>query len=114
MSDFPVVPVVQIELFIPYEFVGKLREALNVINVGRIGNYDNCISITNVIGYWRPLDGADPYEGRVGEVTHSHESKVEVHCNWENVGEALAVIREIHPYDEPGINIIPLLNHLFE
>lgn len=111
MVDFP---VVQIELYIPDEYVEALREALNKVNVGRMGNYDNVLSITQVTGVWRPLDGANPFEGTVGEVTQSQECKVEVHCNWEDVPRALAAIRGVHPYEEPGINVIPLLNHLFE
>ena len=32
----------------------------------------------------------------------------------ELVVDAIKVIRALHPYDEPLINIIPLANHLFE
>jgi len=107
-------PVVKIELFIPDQFVEILRDELNKINVGHIGNYDNCISITNVRGYWRPLVGANPYDGEIGKISEGTESKIEVNCKWEDVENALRVIRNIHPYDEPLINIVPLLNHFFK
>jgi len=42
------------------------------------------------------------------------EYKVEVNCKRELVNEALKVIRSVHPYEEPLVNIIPLANHLFE
>jgi len=29
------------------------------------------------------------------------------------VKEAMQVIRRVHPYEEPLINVIPLANHLF-
>lgn len=109
----PLFPVVKIELFIPDEFVEPLRDELNKINVGRIGNYDHCISITRVRGYWRPLAGSNPYNGEIGKICEGTESKIEVNCNWEDVDNALRVIRSIHPYDEPLINIVPLLNHCF-
>lgn len=107
------VPHVKIELFIPEQFVETLRDELNVINVGHIGNYDHCISITHVRGYWRPLAGAVPYQGEIGKINEGTECKVEVNCRQEYVAEAIKVIRRIHPYDEPLINIIPLVNHLF-
>ncbi len=110
MNQFP---VVKIELFIPDAFIEPLRDELGKINVGHIGNYDHCISITQVRGYWRPLAGANPYEGEIGKVSEGTESKVEVNCKWEVVENALRVIRKIHPYEEPLINIVPLLNHFF-
>ena len=110
----PPFPVVKIECFIPDEFVEVLRNELNKINVGRIGNYDNCISITKVRGYWRPLEGSNPYNGEIGKICEGTESKIEVNCKWEEVENALHVIKSIHPYDEPLINIVPLLNHLFK
>ena len=110
MIDFP---NVKIELFIPEQYIETLRDELHKVNVGRIGNYDHCLSITNVRGYWRPLAGAAPYQGEIGKISEGTECKVEVNCKQEYVKEALQVIRHIHPYDEPLINIIPLVNHLF-
>ena len=107
-------PNVKIELFIPEQYIELLRDELNKVNVGHIGNYDHCISITDVRGYWRPLVGATPYQGEIGEISEGTECKVEVNCGRESVREALSVIKRIHPYDEPLINIIALVNHLFE
>jgi hypothetical protein len=111
MPDFP---VVKIEVFIPPEFVEKLGEALSEVGAGRIGNYDHCMSSTPVTGYWRPLDGAQPYLGQIGEVESAVECKVEVNCRWERVAETIRAIRAVHPYEEPLIQVVPLLNHLFE
>ncbi len=105
---------VKIEVFIPDEYVDALRFELGKANVGVIGNYDHCVSITNVRGYWRPLEGAHPYNGEVGKISQGTESKVEVNCKAEYVTEALKAIRRIHPYEEPLVNIIPLANHLFQ
>ncbi len=107
-------PQVKIEVFIPLEFIEKLRDELNGAGAGHIGNYDHCISVTTVRGYWRPLPGAHPYQGKAGEISSGTEAKVEVNCPWEKVPEALKTIRDIHPYEEPLINIIPLVNHLFD
>ena len=105
---------VKIEIFIPEQYIETLRDELNRVNVGHIGHYDHCISITEVRGYWRPLAGATPYQGQIGEISEGVECKVEVNCKGEYVKDALDVIKHIHPYDEPLINIIPLINHLFE
>ncbi len=105
---------VKIEVFIPDEYVDSLRFELGKVNVGVIGDYDHCASITNVRGYWRPLEGAHPYNGEIGKISQGTESKVEVNCTAEYVTEPLKAIRRIHPCEEPLINIIPLANHLFQ
>ena len=81
--------------------------------MGVIGKYDHCFAISQVQGSFRPLPGADPFDGRVGEITYSVESKIEVNCRRELVEEAIAAVRRVHPYEEALINIFPLANHLF-
>ena len=110
----PHFPSVKIEVYIPEQYVERLRDELYKANAGRVGNYDHCISVTQVKGYWRPLPGSTPYQGEVGRISEGTECKVEVNCKQEYIGEALKAIRRIHPYDEPLINVIPLMNHLFE
>ena len=106
-------PEVKLEIFTPFEAVDAIREALHQAGCGVLGNYDYCCSITEVSGYWRPLKGANPYNGEVGKISEGRECKVEVNCKAENVPVALEAIRATHPYEEPLINIVPLLNHLY-
>ena len=105
---------VKIEIYIPEQYIESLRDELNKVYAGHVGNYDNCISVTVVTGYWRPLDGSSPYDGEIGKISSGDERKVEVNILREYVADALRVIRKIHPYEEPVINIIPLINHIFE
>ncbi len=105
---------VKIEVYIPIGFVEELRNGLNSIGACHIGKYDNCISVIQVSGYWRPLDGAQPYDGEVGEISYGQECQVEVRCKTEFVKDAIKMIRKIHPYEEPVYNIIPLVNDCYE
>lgn len=105
---------VKLEIFVPKEYALKIRDELAKIGVGRIGSYDHCVAISPVQGYYRPLPGAEPFEGQVGKVNEVAESKVEVNCERGLVDQALKVIRSVHPYEEPLVNIIPLANHLFD
>lgn len=105
---------VKIEIYVPEEFVKALRNGLNEVGACKIGDYDNCASITEVLGYWRPLDGAKPYDGFIEEISEGRECKMEVRCKIEYVKDAIKVIKKIHPYEEPVYNVVPLLNNLFE
>lgn len=111
MNDFQ---SVKIEIFIPPEYIDSLRNALAAVGAGKIGNYDHCCSITEVRGYWRPLKGAQPFLGEVDQVEEGVECKVEVNCSRELVKDAIVIIKHVHPYEQPVINIIPLINNQFE
>jgi hypothetical protein len=103
----------KIEVFIPEEFVSVLLETVAKAGAGIIGNYDHCASVTQVRGYWRPLEGAQPYDGTIGKISEGSECKVEVNCPHAAVAGVINAIREIHPYEEPLINIVPLVNNFF-
>jgi len=103
--------IFKVETFIPEEHVKELRKSLNKIGALTIGgNYDNCMSICKVIGSWRPLKGSNPFEGEIGELCEVEECKVEFCCRREIVKAAVDVIKEVHPYEIPVINISPILS----
>jgi hypothetical protein len=91
---------VKIEIFIPEEFVSVLREEISKAGAGIIGHYDHCTSVTEVRGYWRPLQGANPFGGKIGEIIEGRECKVEVNCPRETVSKVIKAIRSVHPYEE--------------
>lgn len=101
---------VKLEIFIPEDHVARLREVVAAAGAGVIGKYDHCCSVTQVRGYWRPLEGAAPYDGQVGEISEGHECKVEVNCPREIISLVIKAIRGVHPYEEPLINILPLMD----
>jgi hypothetical protein len=83
---------------------------LNDAGAGHIGKYDHCASAVEVTGWWRPLEGARPYEGHTGAISEARELKLEMRCPASRIAAAVAAIRQAHPYEEPVINIIPLLD----
>ncbi len=105
---------VKIEVFIPEDYIIKLRDELNNVNACKIGNYDNVLSITKVRGYWRPLEGSTPFNGEIGQINEVAECKIEIRCKSEYINDAIEVIKKNHPYEEPIYNIIPIINDLFE
>ena len=61
-------------------------------------------------GSWRPLPGSSPFNGKNGEICFGTEMKMEVRCPVEIVETAVKEVKKIHPYEEPVINVIPLLD----
>jgi hypothetical protein len=90
---------VKLEIFVPQEHALKIRDELAKIGVGRIGNYDHCVAIYPVQGYFRPMKGATPFEGEVGKISEVAEYKVEVNCKRDLVNKAIKVSKQFHPYE---------------
>jgi len=103
-------PFFKLEIYAPEESVDEILNALAQARAGEIGRYDHCATVIPVQGFWRPLEDATPYEGNPNELFSGSEVKLEVLCREEYLLEAVGAVREVHPYEEPVINIIPLAN----
>ncbi|WP_107840442.1 cytochrome C biogenesis protein [Metasolibacillus meyeri] len=101
---------VKIEVLLPEEYIEPIRNELNQLGVLTVGHYDHVVSYTVTKGYWRPLETATPYNGGKGEISFGMECKMEFRCNQMKIKKVLETVKSIHPYEEPIINIIPLLN----
>ena len=100
---------IKLEIFIPETHFRQLQKALQKVDAGHIGNYDSCLSYSKVIGTWRPLEGTKPYIGQQNEISEEPELKVEVTIKAENLEKTISAVKSVHPYEEPVINAIPLL-----
>jgi len=101
---------VKVEVFIPEQYIETLRNSLNDLGVLQVGNYDHVVSYTMTKGYWRPLQASNPYNGVKDEISYGSECKLEFRCPYKKIEEVMKIIKTIHPYEEPMIYIIPLLD----
>ena len=98
----------KVETYLPKEALDKIKEGLYKLGLGKVGNYDCCLSWYEINSSWRPQEGANPYLGTVGEVEFAPEYKIEFRCSEQDLPKAIAVIKQNHPYEEVCINVIPL------
>lgn len=106
---------VKIIVTIPVENVNEVRNAIFDAGAGIIGNYTDCSMSTKCIGTFKPNDDANPYIGKNNNLEFVEEEKLEVVCDVNLVKKVITRLREVHPYEEPAIDIIPLLDeNLFE
>ncbi len=100
----------KIEVLTPCDYVAKIRDALNEAGACHVGKYDNCISYFPVSGFWRPLAGADPFAGKIGVINKGTECKLETVCDKKKLKAAIRAVKRVHPYEEPLIYVIPILD----
>lgn len=101
---------VKIIVTIPIENVEEVRNAICESGAGIIGNYTHCSMSTKCIGTFKPNDDANPYIGENNKMEFVEEEKLEVVCDTNNVKKVITKLREVHPYEEPAIDIIPLID----
>lgn len=101
---------VKIIITLPAENVSEVRDAICVSGAGIIGEYSCCSTVTKCVGTFKPNGNSNPYIGKIDNLEIIDEEKLEVVCDVRRVKRVLAKIRKVHPYEEPAIDIIPLMD----
>ncbi|HSV39543.1 MAG TPA: Nif3-like dinuclear metal center hexameric protein [Nocardioidaceae bacterium] len=94
--------------FVPLDDAEKVRQAITAAGAGRIGAYDSCTFTTTGEGRFRPLDGANPAIGRVGEAEVVPEARIESVYPRARRTDVVAAMRDAHPYEEPAYDVYEL------
>ena len=76
---------------------------------GAIGDYDQCVLHLAGRGQFRPLDGARPAVGEVGELEVVAESRIEIGAARDRLRRPVVeALLAAHPYEEPAYDVLEL------
>lgn len=107
---------VKVVIYAPVTHGDKVREVLAREGCGRIGSYDACSFSVTGAGRFRPLAGAHPFIGTApndggfdGHTEMVEEERIETICPFAEYPRVLAAVKKIHPYEEPAMEVYPLL-----
>ena len=92
-------------VFVPPDALDAVRDAVFAVGAGRIGDYERCSWYTGGTGTFRPLPGASPTVGEVGEEEHVPELRLETVFPAERRDQVIAALRAAHPYEEPAFDV---------
>lgn len=109
MKDFK---FLKIAVYVPISHADAVRAAFSSAGAGKMGEYECCSFSTRGIGRFRAMEGAQPFVGEVGKLAEVEEEKIETICAAEKLEMVLEAVRKAHPYEEPAIDVYPLLNEL--
>lgn len=104
---------IMIIITVPSENINDLRNEICKEGAGIIGNYTNCSITTKCLGTFIPNDNAKPYIGEKNKLQFVEEEKLEIICDIKKVKNVIKKIKKIHPYEEPVIEIIPLIDEQY-
>ncbi|MDX2076356.1 MAG: NGG1p interacting factor NIF3 [bacterium] len=101
---------VYIVTFITRPHIESLLNAIADAGGGVIGQYTHCAFTTIGTGHFKPLEGANPRFGDKLQVNQADEWRVETFCERSVAKEVIEAIKAVHPYDQPVIYMMPLID----
>lgn len=105
--------LLKLVIYVDTAHADLIRQTLAQAGAGHIGKYDSCSFSTRGIGRFRGLEGSNPTIGEVGKLEAVEEERIETICYEKDLEKILKAVRTVHPYEEPAIDIYPLLNDSF-
>ncbi len=98
----------KLTVFVPSDAAAPVRAALAEAGAGRIGDYDFASFSSQGEGRFRPLDGANPMIGTVGEIETVAEVSIEVVLARHLRRQVVQAMLAAHPYEEPAYDVVEL------
>ncbi len=101
----------KIVTFVPASAVDQVRGALASAGAGRIGQYVSCSFSTPGTGTFFGSGSSKPVVGAPGQLEQVAEVKLEMVCGRKSLALALTTLRQLHPYEQPAIDVYELAAH---
>lgn len=98
----------KVVVFVPVDDEAAVREAMANAGAGWIGNYRECSFSAEGLGGFRPIDGANPTIGTVGQRESVNERRMEMIVAGQHLAAVVAALRQAHPYEEPAFDLFKL------
>jgi hypothetical protein len=98
----------KLAFFVPESHLDEVKVALFDRGVGKIGDYDACCWQVLGQGQFRPAEGSQPFVGELNQLEMMSEWKVEMVCEDQLIKEAVAILKQVHPYEEVAYDVYKL------
>ena len=95
----------QLSFYVPSSHLESVKSALFASGAGAYERYDQCCWQVLGEGQFRPTDGANPFDGKIGQVSCEPEYRVEMLCTQAVISNAVAALKEAHPYEEVAYSV---------
>ena len=103
----------KVAVYVPASHSEEVRKAMGDAGAGHIGEYSHCSFSVTGEGRFLPLEGTNPYIGRVGTVEMVQEERVETVVPKKLLGKVLSAMERVHPYEEIAYDVVAL-EHIYE
>lgn len=98
-------PLDVLAVAVPTPDADPVLDALAAAGAGRLGDYDRAAWTVPGSGQFRPLPGAEPAAGQVGQLERFAETRVEMVLPRSRRHAVLEALRAAHPYRQPAFDL---------
>ncbi|WP_235900663.1 Nif3-like dinuclear metal center hexameric protein [Lolliginicoccus suaedae] len=102
----PSAPLDKWIVFVPIEDTAAVAEGMFAVGAGELGDYRECGWRVTGTGQFRPVGGANPAIGEIGELERVTEDRLEVVAPRVKREMVRAALLEVHPYEEPAYDVL--------
>jgi len=99
------VDVYKLVVFVPVGYEEKILDALFESGAGKTEKYTHTSFRTKGVGTFRPGLTAKPFKGRVGEISHSTEYRIEALVRKKDLSRVIRSLERVHPYEEMAYDV---------
>ncbi|WP_404388052.1 hypothetical protein [Humibacillus xanthopallidus] len=92
--------------YVPVEDTERVLDAVLAAGAGAVGDYRDCAFVALGTGQFRPVAGARPAIGTVGDLEKVAEHRVELVLDRALRRDVVAALRAAHPYEEPAFHVL--------
>lgn len=100
----------QLVTHVPLDNVALVEEALFKAGAGELGNYGECDFKVQGEGVFRPLEGANPSIGSVGERESVDEMRLEMLVSSHKLNKCIKALLKTHRYETPSYAVFKMEN----
>jgi len=95
-------------VYVPIQYADKVSQAIFKGGAGKIGRYtETSFNITGQ-GTFKPMEGTNPFIGKIGEKETVREIKIETVAAERDLESVVQAMKDNHPYEEPAYDIYEL------
>lgn len=105
--DFNIYKVV---VHVPVSHTDQVRHAIGEAGGGVIGEYTHCTFSIRGLGSYKGSETSSPHNGLAGNMEFPEEDRIETTVAKDILKSVVEVIKSVHPYEKPTIDIYPLLS----
>ena len=98
----------KLSVMVPTASAPEVESAMCAAGAGRLGCYDSCSFSVEGRGHFRPLEGANPAIGSLGELEEVAETQISLLVEPHLVHKVIEAIYASHPYEVPAYELISL------
>jgi len=95
-------------VYAPTQYADKVSRAIFEAGAGKIGRYTETSFGVTGKGTFKPMEGTNPFIGKIGEREEVQEIKIETVVTERDLDSVVQAMKSVHPYEEPAYDVYEL------